>query len=482
MFTQKETRLALEIQNTYKPIITHDMHQMGSGGARIFVPPFDDPHDPNVHPIIAQGIMTVGQAMASALVAEGKGGVEFLSRYDLWTPARQYMVYHGQPRILTEIASVDLADPLVNANGAPMGPQEARWNFPLPYTKSEWRLRDIVDYSDTVAFAGMSYVAKYRTEWLRNSYRIHADWVNRTAAPYAFVVPADQRDPFETREMLDILRLGDVEIHKATGPFSAAGKQYAAGSWVIKLAQPSGAFAKTMLERQNYPDLRQFPGGPPKAPYDVTGHTLWMLMGVTVDQIEQPFDAPLVAWTAEAVKAAPVASPGWAYAIGPESNIGYQMAARLQAAKIPVYRAATAFDGNGRTFAPGTWLVPAVGGAARIVSETAAIGGITPAGLATAPTVDAYRLEPGTRVGLWRAANNMPGGWMKWLFEQYQINFHEVASTDVPDLAARYDAIVLPDGTSRNSIVRGLDPQRNDKEWTWAYGSAKRDGSRSRTG
>ncbi len=294
--------------------------------------------------------------------------------------------------------------------------------------------------------------------------------MNRTAAPYAFVVPADQRDPFETREMLDILRLGDVEIHRATGSFTAAARQYPAGSWVIKVAQPSGAFAKTMLERQNYPDLRQFPGGPPKAPYDVTGHTLWMLMGVTVDQIEQPFDAPLVAWTAEAVKAAPVASPGWAYAIGPESNIGYVMAARLQAAKVPVYRAATAFDGNGRTFAPGTWLVPAVSDAARIVSETAATGGITPAGLAKAPAVDAYRLKPGTRVGLWRAANNMPGGWMKWLFEQYQINFREVASTDVPDLAARYDAIVLPDGTSRASIVRGLDPQRNDKEWTWAYG------------
>ncbi len=470
MFTQKETRLALEIQNKYKPIITHDMHQMGSAGARIFVPPFDDPHDPNVHPIVAQGIMTVGQAMASALVAEGKGGVEFLSRYDLWTPARQYMVYHGQPRILTEIASVNLADPLVNANGEPMGPQDARWNFPLPYRKSEWRLRDIVDYADTVAFAGMSYVAKYRTEWLENFYTIHADWVNRTAPPYAFVVPAGQRDPFETREMLDILRLGDVEIHKATGSFRAGGKQYAEGSWVIKLAQPSGAFAKTMLERQNYPDLRQFPGGPPKAPYDVTGHTLWMLMGVTVDQIEQPFEAPLAAWTAEPVKAAPVTSPGWAYAIGPESNVGYLMAARLQAAHVPVYRAAAAFDANGRAFAPGTWLVPPTGDAARIVSEIAAIGGITPAALAKAPAVDAYRLKPDTRVGLWRAANNMPGGWMKWLFEQYQINFHEVASTEVADLAAQYDTIVLPDGTSRNSIVRGLDPQRNGPEWTWAYG------------
>ena len=62
---------------------------------------------------------------------------------------------------------------------------------------------------------------------------------------------------------------------------------------MIKTAQPYGAFAKTMLEKQNYPDLRLFPGGPPEPPYDVTGHTLWMLMGVTVDAVDKPFDAPL---------------------------------------------------------------------------------------------------------------------------------------------------------------------------------------------
>ena len=67
MFTQKETRLAVEVQNRYKPIITHDMHQMGRGGARIFVPPYDDPYDPNIHPILAQGMATVGETMATAL-------------------------------------------------------------------------------------------------------------------------------------------------------------------------------------------------------------------------------------------------------------------------------------------------------------------------------------------------------------------------------------------------------------------------------
>jgi len=468
MFTQKETRLAVEIQNKYKPIITHDMHQKGSGGARIFVPPFDDPYDPNVHPIIAQGIMTVGQAMASALVAEGKGGVEWLSTYDLWAPARQYMVYHGQPRILSEIASVNLADPLINADGSPIGPQEPRWNFPLPYRKADWRLRNIVDYGDTVAFAGMAHVAKYRTTWLENFYRIHADWVNRTEAPYAFVVPTAQRDPFETFEMLDILRIGEVEIHQAKAPFSAGGKSYAAGSWVIKTAQPYGAFAKTMLEKQKYPDLRIYPGGPPKPPYDVTGHTLWMLLGVEVDQIEKPFEATL-----ELVKNPHPAVPSFPstargnYLIGPTSNAAFIAVAKLQAAKVPIYRVAT----ESGTIAAGTWVVPVTPDATRILSQVSRDTGLEVRAADRPIGGDVYRLKPETRIGLWRAANNMPAGWLKWLFEQYGFNHKAIVSSDFEkDLSSQFDAIVLPDGTSRGTIVNGLSAERNDKEWSWAYG------------
>ena len=57
-----------------------------------------------------------------------QNGVASNEQYDLWAPARQYMVYHGQPRILTEIASVELADPFVNPAGkdVPLGPQEVR--------------------------------------------------------------------------------------------------------------------------------------------------------------------------------------------------------------------------------------------------------------------------------------------------------------------------------------------------------------------
>ncbi|MGE5815930.1 MAG: M14 family zinc carboxypeptidase, partial [Acidobacteriota bacterium] len=362
MFTQKETRLMVEkVQNAYKPQLTHDMHQQGSTDSRIFVPPFDDPYDPNIHPILAQEQAQIGLAMSSALVNEGKAGVAWLDRYDLWAPSRQYMVYHGQPRILTEIASANLADPFVNPAGAdkPLGPQEARWNFPLPYRKADWHLRQIVDYGVTVAFAGMTHMAKYHTAWLENFYRVNADWAARKDPPFAFVVPATQRDPFETMELLGILRFGDVEVHRAKAPFTAGGQQYSAGSWVVKTAQPSGAFAKTMLEKQVYPDLRIFPGGPPKAPYDVTGQTLGMLMGVQVDKIDGPFEADLeLLKTITPAPAPALPKAKWGYLVGPESNAAFLAVAQLQKAGAAVMRATQEFDNGGRRFSAGTWLVP----------------------------------------------------------------------------------------------------------------------------
>jgi hypothetical protein len=474
MFTQKETRMAVDMQNRLKPHLTHDMHQMGPTGSRIFVPPYEDPYDRNVHPLIAQEQLQVGQAMATALVAEGKGGVAFAEQYDLWTPARQYMVYHGQPRILTEIASASLADPFVNPAGADraLGPQEARWNFPLPYRRPEWRLRQIVDYGVTAVFAGLSHMAKYRTSFLENSYRIHADWVNRKEGPYAFVIPSTQRDPFETRELLDILRTADVEIHKAKAAFTAGGKPYTAGSWVVKLAQPYGAFAKTMLEKQVYPDLRLFPGGPPKPPYDVTGHTLGMLMGVDVVQIDAPFSAELGDATKADARADLVPSSArWAYLAGPESNAAFLAVSKLQKARVPVFRAARGFEANGRSFAPGTWIIAAIPAASKTLQEVAIATGLDVHTADRPVPVDAFRLKPDTRIGLWRGANNMPGGWLMWLFEQYGFNHQIVAAPD--DAAAgfaRYDTIVLPSGISRDTIVRGLDPSTHDKAFAWAYG------------
>ena len=220
------------------------------------------------------------------------------------------------------------------------------------------------------------------------------------------MVSADQRDAFGTYEMLDILQFGAVEIHRATAAFSANGKQYPAGSFVIKTAQPYGGFANTMLSKQVYPDLRMFPGGPPEPPYDVTGHTLWMLTGVSVDAVAKPFDAPLELVKKVAPMTATVAArPKGAYLIGPESYGTFKMIAQLQKANVPVYRASKAFD---EKFAPGTWVIPSTAASQPIVEKYGKELGIAVSGVDAPPSVEGERLKPNTKVGLYKAAGNMP--------------------------------------------------------------------------
>jgi Zinc carboxypeptidase len=473
MFTQIETRLNVEkVQNVYRPTVTHDMHQMGSMGPRIFVPPFLDPYDPNLHPLIAEEQAQLGLAMASALVSSGKSGVIYHAQYDLWAPARQYMVYHGQPRILTEIASVNLADPFHSPNGQPLGPQEALWNYPRPYAGTEWHLSQIMDYGETAVFAGLTHVAKYRQQWLRNFYQIHRDWVERKEAPYAFVVPRDQRDPYETEHLLELLDFGDVAIQRATSDFSAGGKSYPAGSWVIPLNQPYGAFAKTMLSIQEYPDLRYYPGGPPIPPYDVTGHTLGYLLGVDVDRIDEPLS--VAGERVETVRPEPLPMPSrprWAYVLPAETNASFLALNRLQEAKVPVYRAAAGLEVSGKKLAPGAFLVPPRGKAEQVLAELSRSSSLTVLGSDAAPSVEGYRLKEPTRIGLYKAANNMPAGWLMWLLEKYGFDHRVMSSLDfAADLSAKYDVIVLPSGTTKNRMLNGLSAKQYDESWRWAYG------------
>lgn len=314
-FTQIETELTVSrAHNAWHPQIVHDIHQMGSTGPRIFFPPFIDPWEPNIDPLLTAAVNQLGAYMAAEVLAQGKKGVAIHAIYDAFTPARAYQHYHGGARILSETASARLASPitipperLTSRRGADASSRS--WNFPDPWDGGEWHLSDIVDYMEAGAMALLTNAAKNRRYWLENFYRINLKAVNRWPEwPAAWILPPGSDTDIGLQAVLRILTLGGVEVHRAMSEFRAAGETVPAGAHVIPMNQPYASFANTLLSRQEYPNLRIYPGGPPQPPYDVVAHTLPLLMGVEAVAVEELDGVTL---------SAPIAVPEVRYAAPP---------------------------------------------------------------------------------------------------------------------------------------------------------------------
>ena len=287
-FTQVETQLVVDsIHNVWHPQIVHDIHQQDTDGSRLFLPPYLDPVEPNVDPLLVDGVNALGSAMAWELAGEGKSGIAINAVYDAWTPARAYQHYHGGVRILSEAASANLASPIdvpfdqLATRGRGFNPRERSWNFTNPWPGGRWTLRDIVSYQTDGAYALLENAARYRDRWLANFLTVEGRAVRGWRGwPYAYVLPRQHQDSVGLATLLGILHRGQVEIRTALHPIALGAQRFPAGSYVVVLRQPYAAFAKALLEPQRYPDLRLYPGGPPLPPYDVTAHTLPLLMGV----------------------------------------------------------------------------------------------------------------------------------------------------------------------------------------------------------
>src|SRR5215471_2470308 len=200
-FTQVETQLTVDkILNVWRPQILHDIHQMGGGGARLFVPPYMEPWEPNIDPAIISGVNALGTSMAWEVTAQGKAGVVFDTMYDAWTPARAYSHYHAGLRVLSETASARLATPVEVPFGKLGGgfnydAKEQSWNFPKPWTGGKWTLRDIVDYQSAGAMALLNHAARHRELYLRSFYEVSKRAVEAADKPYAILLPEPETPP-----------------------------------------------------------------------------------------------------------------------------------------------------------------------------------------------------------------------------------------------------------------------------------------------
>lgn len=474
MFTQVESRLTVEkIHNVWHPQIVVDMHQMGRNGARLFVPPYVDPYEPNVDPIIRQEVAMMGTFIATELTAQGKAGVIHSHRFDAWTPARAYHHYHGAIRILTEAASVKVATP-VTIPFDELSPEvkEPSVKMPLPWKGGQWTLRDIVDYDLAAAWAALKNAALLREHWLRNFYLIHLKAVKRKESPFAFIIPPDQKDKVAMARMLRTLQIGLVELHQAKEPFEADGALFPAGSYLIYLAQPYGGYAKALLERQKYPEIREYPGGPLKTPYDVVAHTLPLLMGVDVVQVNHPFSVkadlvPQVSLPQGKIQTHPQAK---FYAWGAKGNDGF-IALNKLVNQYDCYWLAEPVVTEEQRFPVGTMIVRTKPGLEDALKEITRRWPLEFQPINEVNWGQVYALRP-VRLGVYKSwTASMDEGWLRWVLEQYDFSYLSLVDKDMRrgQLRDKVDVVIIPDMREKE-IIEGLAEGSVPPEYTGGIG------------
>jgi len=458
-FTQVETRLAVKLINKWHPQILYDLHQQGPLGARIYLPPWVDPIDPNVDPLLEQSMNALGANTALEIASTGKTGVLSYGVYDLWSPLRDYIAYHSGLRVLTESASVNIASPMnipfaKLTKGIGYDARVSSWNFANPWKGGWWRLGDIVAYQIDAFFAITNNAAVYRERYLRNFYQVGLNSVDRASGgPYAYVIPAEQPDEAAAARLINVLRIGDVEVERADAGFDADGRHFSKGSYIVRLGQPYGRFAKTVLEIQHYPNIPQYPGGPLQRPYDVTAQTLPLLFGVKAIAVKAGFSVPAAAVTTT-VRPVPGrferSADGHGYLIGDRTNSSLYALFTLLKEGVRVYR----LKGSGSE--PGTIYVPQQAG---IDAKLAALTRQFPISIEPArkaPRGDALLVRL-PRIGLYLSwVPSMDEGWTRFVFDQNHIPYERLVDADIRrgDLNRRFDVIILPDNAPK-AIVRG---------------------------
>jgi hypothetical protein len=428
IFSQPETRSTIsQLHNVWHPEIVYDVHQQGAYASRMFIPPWLDPAEPNVDPILLQEMNALGTSMAADLTAAGKPGIVIHAAYDFWSPSRHYQAFHGGLRILTESASALLATPLavtpdqIDENALGYKPREASWNYIEPWLGGVWKLRDIIDYQELAFESLLHHAAVNREDIQRNFYRVGQHQIER-ASPSEIVISKNQRDPGATRRMLQILAFGAVEI-----------MQNGAGDYVIPMRQPYSGYAKALLERQYYPNLLLYPGGPPQRPYDVTAHTLPLLFGVDVRFINRPVNDSAANDRLNSIDLR-----------DPPPNVIYK------ASDTDAWKAANTSWATGKP----VW---------RNEAGDFAIAA-----------------QPGTgwqeinrpRIGLYKSwMANIDEGWTRWLLEQFGFAYASLRNADIQagNLRARFDSIVFTD-ESPNAIENGHPPGTMPPEFTRGLG------------
>jgi len=462
MLNLKETKVVNSVlHKKYFPQVFLDMHQMGINGPRMFVPPFKDPINDNLDPLLLRETDIIGSFMSLKLQENGKKGVASGYAFDAYWPggSKNTAWYKNVVGILTELASVAIATPLyidqnelrVASKGLPEYKKQV--NFPDPWEGGWWRIRDIIDYEMIAAEALGEIVSKNRKSFLTNFMTSGRRSVRKgSEGPvFGYVICRDQHDGSAAASFLEKMAEGGVRIFKIKKDIQKNNKLFKGGSFFIPLAQPYGNFVRVMMSRQVYPEIKHMRDGPIIEPYDSSGWTLPIQMGVQYEdvmflpesgQIEETGNFDFTSGTI----------PSGRYYVLPAGNNGSVIAVnRLLKKNIPVFRnlrygelKAGDYLFKSDAFTPGSLGKILKGAGVEVISADDVPG-------------DSLAQLKMPRLAIYQSwLSSMDEGWTRWVLDNFEYKYTVIHNKDIKNknFPKKFDAVIFPD-MGRDMIVDG---------------------------
>ena len=492
--SQVITRAALE----YYPNVNYNQHQTAPFPARIWIPPFGDPVSLNPHPLMYRWVNVFGTAMAAWLDEHDMPGAMHRGRFDDWYPGFVDHVnnFRNTVSFLTETALYQYATPhFYTTNDFPAQSQELRSEifYSSPWRGGWWRLGDAVRYTLGASMAVLDTAARNREDLLFDRYRAGRDVIAHFTKdpPYAYVIPREQRDTPTAATLVEKLLIDGIEVHQATHEFTANGSTYKEGDWVVLMDQPFAALVKELFDIQKYPQLPGMPataapaaggrggggaaapvaapaaaagggrggggrgataggalagGAAPAAatvtPYDVTGWTLPIQMGVEIVAVSQPVSDATRRTLHKIERVEPI--QGKVEGAGPVFAFSHNSNAALRAVNEILAAGGTV------SFGKSDGAIYATDAAAILKKE-----GVDARSVAEAP--EAWPVKK-PRIGIYQPwSGNIDEGWTRWILEQFHFPFTVLHNPDVRDghLRDQYDTIVIAEMATRQ-ILDGM--------------------------
>ena len=443
------------LYSQWYPQVVYNHHQSAPAGTIMFCPPFRNPFNYNMDPMVEIATDLVGTHMHQRMISEGKPGTAMRNTtlYSTWWNGglRTTTYFHNMVGILTETYGSPNPAPLPFVEKY----QIPSTDVPLPVEGGKmWHLRDSLEYEISANYAILDYASRYRERVLFDFYRAGRNSVERGSkdswsrypsriAKYGadalkkpelrdarqYIITCAQPDFATATKFVEKLMQCGIEVQRMTKDSDELPK----GSFVINCDQAYRPHILDMFEPQDHPNDFQYPGGPPIPPYDSAGYTLAFQMGVQFERVLDPKKIDTERVTLESLGREPTITGNAKHIVlSATQNDSYTVVNRALKKHLEVGQSLGGFE---------------VLGSDAALNDI--INGIPNLSVGTDLPSGGFDRVKKPRVALWdQYGGSMESGWTRYILEQFGFDFEVVYPPDLDsmDLKSKFDIIIFPNG------------------------------------